>query len=170
MSLFINPNSRGPSGVSANGSSIKPSRNSAAKETASKVNQVIKTPESRQAQDISELRQLADRIQNQWSVLSPGELAEQIVELEGRVALLSGHSPQVESIRRLAEHLHFQFVFPIVLELSQAPLPDMPYQFARTVHEVAKQIIKTQSLMPIKQLSSHQIDEVMRFAAARMGS
>lgn len=165
MSLFINPNNRGPSGVSAHDSSIKSNKNSAAKETASKVNQAIRTPESRQAQNIMEVRQLADRIQNQWNELSPGELAEQIVDLEGRVALLTGNSPQVESIRRLAEHLHFQFVFPIVLELSKAPPEGMPVHFARTVHNVAKRIIQTQSLAPISELSSRQIDEVMRFAA-----
>ncbi|MBX7066231.1 MAG: hypothetical protein K1X28_03265 [Parachlamydiales bacterium] len=166
MGLFINPNS--PNRVPATGSSVKSNQSSAAKETASKVDQVMKTPElqgSPQTALLADVRELARRIQKQWNELTPGELAEQIVDLEGRVALLEGNSPQVESIRRLAEHLHFQFVFPIVLELARAPLPGMPYSFARTINEIAKQVLSAQSLEPIKQLNPVQIDEIMRFAA-----
>ena len=146
---------------------IKAGAESAAKITASKVGEVAEVPvpkERREIRQIRDVKQLYKQIQRDWNLLSPSELAEQIVELEDRVSLMEGSSPEIEKIKAVAEKLHFQFVFPVVLELSSKPEPNMPHSFARVVHSVAKQILDTGSLLPIKQLSSTQIDKVMRYA------
>lgn len=167
MGLFVNPNDRSINGISAVGSSAKSNQSSTAKKTASKVERVVAKPEvqeSYQTRLMADVRELSRKIQDQWNELEPSDLAELIIDFEGKVELLEGNAPQVEAIRKLAERLHFQFVFPIVLELARKPIPGMPYSFARTINQIAKEILLTQSLEPIEQLNQTQKGETIRFA------
>lgn len=106
---------------------------------------------------LQEARGLQQRIQKDWDQLDPYELAELVVELQGRVALLEGSSSAIEKIKKQAELLHFQFVFPIVLEL------DKKGGFAKEVDRIAKEIFQRQSLQPFGQLDPIQQKEINRY-------
>ncbi len=151
MGLFINPSNRGQ------GSSPVPSTkktDSPAKTTAEKVAQLPGMQVLREAK----------QIQRDWNRLDPSALAERIIDLEDKVKGLEGSNATIDRVRKIAERLHFQFVFPVALELSTAPEAGMPFSFARVVHSVAKQVLQNGSAEPMKQLSPEQISEVMRFA------
>lgn len=140
---------------------------STVKITAFKAEQVVELPvikKDRNIRLLEDAEQLSQKIRADWNQLDPSEIAEKIVDLEGKVALLEGTSPAIEKVKAAAEHLHFQFVFPVVLELNSAAEENMPFSFARTVHGVANQVLKTQSFEPVKQLNGVQIDEIIRYA------
>lgn len=140
---------------------------SAAKLTAKKVGQIVQLPVTKQTRDVrllNEAKLLSKHIQHNWNLLESSELAEKIVDLEEKVALLKGTSPAIEKIKKAVENYAFQFVFPVVLELNRTPEANMPLSFARTVNHVAKQCFKTQSLAPLSQLNRVQNAEIVRFA------
>lgn len=168
MGFYINPaRGKGPENIPET-QSKKADKESAVKHTASRVERVAPFPASDQGWEIqlyNEAKGLSKRISREWNLLTPSELAEHIIDLEGKVTQLEkGTSVNTAKIKLAAQKLHFQFVFPIVLELKRAPEANMPDSFARTVQSVAKQILQTNSLDPIKRLSSVQIDEMMRYA------
>lgn len=114
---------------------------------------------------LQQAKDLSKAIKKEWNELEPEALAEQIIALEDKVSLLKESSPEVEKIRKQAEHLHFQFVFPVVLEMDASPSGGyMPLSFARSVHTTANEILKKNSTAPFKELSSTQQREVLRFA------
>ncbi len=108
--------------------------------------------------------ELSRKIQKNWNSLPLEDLAGEIVDLEERVTKLSQTSEKVTQVKRAAERLHFQFVFPISQELDSRPRADMPASFAKVIGKVAERVFKTQSLEPLKQLNSPQIKEIMRQA------
>lgn len=173
MGLFNYPRKRGSEKSKAGGKARQKDASSTNKETAGKIDSIVSLPEvknSRQIQLLESASDLAVKIQKSWDSQEPAELAEKIVALENRVNLLEGDSPEVEKIRAVAKDLHFQFVFPLVLELSDEPLSDEfegegPYSFARTIHSIAESIWKSQDLSLIKQLNTTQCSEVMRLGA-----
>ncbi|PIS02380.1 MAG: hypothetical protein COT85_05120 [Chlamydiae bacterium CG10_big_fil_rev_8_21_14_0_10_42_34] len=139
---------------------------SKAKATAQKVGK-IELPVVTQisglgGRSVSPLKSASDlfkKITRQWNSLAPEEQAEQIIDLQGKVALLEGTSPAIEKIKKQVEHLHFQFVFPVALELSQETI-----SFAKEVARIANQVIKTNSSGPFTSLNQMQQKEVMRYA------
>ncbi len=168
MGFDINPANRKGAELSVSRSEkVGKGKKSTVKDTASKVGEIVQLPvmkESREVRILSDARELAKRIRRDWNVYHPSELAEQIVDLEGKVALLEGTSPAIDRIKKVAERLHFQFVFPIVLELSQIPDPKMPTSFARVIHNAAKQVLETQSWESLKQFNAVQVEEFFRYA------
>lgn len=166
MSFSINPNQRRGTDVPVTRTK-KAEKSSAVTHMAEKVGQVVQLPVTKQSREvrlINDAKDLSKKIQSDWNNLTPSELAEKIIDLEGKVALLEGSTPAIEKIKKQAEHLHFQFVFPVALELSNAPEAEMPFSFARSINCVAKEILQTQSLEPLKELSDRQIDEIMKIA------
>ena len=142
----------------------KPNKNAA---TAAKVAQIAQFPalgqKGLQGRSISRLEQaknLYKSLRKDWDNLSPEELAEQIIDLESRVSEFTESSPTVDKIKKQVEHLHFQFVFPIVLELQEGS-----QSFAATVHKLAQKVLKTQSIHPFNQLSEPQQREVRQIAS-----
>lgn len=141
---------------------------SKSQKTADKVNQIARMPETKaaglQGRSVAVLRdakELSKHIRGDWNLLEPEELAEKIIALEDKVALIKEMSPEVAKIKKQAEQLHFQFVFPIVLELD----PSMPHSFVKEVNQVAKRILKEQSIFPFNEnLNSVQQREVIRYA------
>ncbi len=105
---------------------------------------------------LKEASDLSRAIKKDWNELEPEALAERIIELEDKVALLKESSPAIDKIKKQAEHLHFQFVFPIVLETKAA----VPNSFARNIYEKAREILKKNSTAPFKELSRTQQYEV----------
>ena len=103
---------------------------------------------------------LAKQIRAEWNFLSPEEQAAKVIELEGRVSRLPEGTPGLEKTKRLAEELHFQFVFPIVRDLRGS--------FTKTIRDLAREISRTQSVQLLKTLSLTQQKEVI--AAARGGA
>lgn len=167
MDLFINPSNRGPSEVPAAGKVRQEDSSSPSQKTAEKVEAVVSLPvlkSSRQVQILNSASALAKKIQSSWDFLDPSALAEKIVDLERRVSLLEGDSSEIEKIRSVAERLHFQFVFPLALELS-GKADGGPYSFAKTINKMANAIFKTQDLSLAKELNSTQFAETMRYAA-----
>ena len=169
MGFFINPtNRKDPASAGVN----RAASSSAAKERAKRVEDAVEMPLVQKNRDVQILEvagQLIRKIQKNWDMLSPYELAEEIIDLEGKVALIEGTDPKIEKVKRQAERLHFQFVFPVVLELDSSPKSGMPYTFARAVHTLAKEIFKKQSIGPLKDLNPAQINEVMRFLGKEGG-
>jgi hypothetical protein len=168
---YINPIRKDP--VSHTQGSAKPKRDSQDTSTAAKVNGIVKLGvvkqtglQGRFVTKLSEANQLAKRIRHDWNFLPPEELAERIIDLENRVAEFKESSPAVDKIKKQAEHLHFQFVFPVVLEL-QEPGKSMPPTFARTIHQAANQVFKSHSLQPFQQLNSTQQREILAIATRR---
>lgn len=165
----INPIGREP--VSIPGSSkAKGSPRSAA--TAAKVSQIVQLPvvkqkglQGRQITPLYLANDLSKKIQRDWDLFDPEELADKIIELEDRVAQLKESSPAVEKIKKQAEHLHFRFVFPVALELEANSGKAMPATFAKTVYNMAKQVFQTHSLHAFQNLSATQKHEVMRIAS-----
>ncbi len=116
----------------------------------------------RQIALLKEAGELAKKIKSDWNLLAPEELAERIIELENKISLFEETTPEIEKVKKQAEHLHFQFVFPIALEVSvsEQSIPS----FAKAVHQAANQIFKTHSLHAFHVLSRVQKEEVMRYA------
>lgn len=166
MSLFINPNNRGSNEPHAIGK-VREEGKSPSQETAGKVDSIVSLPQvksSRQVQILESAHVLAAKIQGSWDAREPAEIAGDIVALENRVKLLEGSSPEVEKIREIAKDLHFQFVFPLVLELLDESKGGAPYSFARAIDTIADAILNTQDLSLAKQLNTAQFSEVMRYA------
>ena len=111
----------------------------------------------RQLTRLEDAQQLYKKIQTNWNRLAPEELAEGIIELEDKVALLSEVTPEVAKVKELAKHLHFQFVFPLVVDLAI---------FAKTVHQIARRVLQSNSVGDFNQLSQIQQREVGRYAVA----
>lgn len=143
--------------------------------TAAKISQVAQMPvvkqpgwRGRQVALLKEARDLSKYIRKNWDLLAPEQLAEKIVELEDRVAVLKGNSPEVAKIVKEARSLHFRFVFPVALELEMSG-KSMPPSFARTIYQVAKQVFDTNSTEAFKRLSPVQQQEVVRIATRSGG-
>jgi len=143
--------------------------------TAAKVNETAKMPVVKQTgwrgREVSVLKgaqDLSKSIRRDWDSLAPEELAEKIIDLENRVTLLKGDSPEVAKIVKEARTLHFRFVFPVALELEMSG-KSMPPSFAKTVYSAAKQVFDTNSLHAFKQFSPVQQAEVIRIATTRRG-
>lgn len=119
----------------------------------------------RQIALLNDTSQLSRKIKNDWNVLAPGELAEKIIELENKVSLFEETTPEIEKIKKQAEHLHFMFVFPVALEMDAAPSEkSMPVSFARRIYQAANQVFKTHSMQAFKGLNRIQKQEVLRYA------
>lgn len=118
---------------------------------------------SEAARQIHEANQLAESIRKNWNVSSPPDLAEQIIELEDRVAELKGDSSEVKKIKEVADHFHVQFVFPVISELDLEPGHGL-FSFAREIHKAAKKIFQTQSMQPFYRLNAVQQYETLRYA------
>lgn len=159
-----------PSSQGAN----KPNKSAA---TAAKVNQIVQFPkvaqEGLQGRAVSQLQQIKNlykSVQQEWNELSPEDLAEKIIDLEGRVSELTGSSAAIDKIKKQVEHLHFQFVFPIVLELERGKSDEiMPPSFAKVIDGIAKEVLQKNSLQPLNQLNPAQLGEVQKIAL-RSGS
>jgi hypothetical protein len=107
---------------------------------------------------LEDVNQLSKKIRGDWNLLAPEELAEKIIELEDKVSLLKGTSPEIAKIKRQTERLHFRFVFPL----------DADFQiFTREIQKGANQIFKTHSLAAFHNLNSVQQREVMRIAGRK---
>lgn len=152
-------------GSTSNTQGVKKPNQSA--KLAAKVSQVVQFPtlgrsglEGRVVSRLQQAKNLYKSIRKDWDNLEPEELAEKIVDLEERVSQLKESSPAVEKIKKQAERLHFQFVFPIVLELEKGS-----HSFAGTVQGIAQKILKTQSLQPMHELSEGQKREVLQIAS-----
>ena len=111
----------------------------------------------RDIQLLGEARSLAGKIQRKWNLLAPPELADEIIALEDRVAQITGSSLEVEKIRKLANLLHFQFVFPVAL--------DVMVSFKRAVEKVAREVWQTGSLYAfLHEFNGIQQNETLRYA------
>lgn len=140
------------------------------KKTAEKVSEVVQLPvpmigqkRGREVQLLDDASSLVKKIQRSWDEWTPPELAEQIIELEDRVAQLNGSSPEIEKVKRATEHLHFEFVFPVALELDANPSHHL-FSFAKEIHRLAKEVFATESLIPFQHLNPVQQYEVLRYA------
>lgn len=166
MSLFINPSNRGPNESTVTGK-VRQEGASGSEETTAKIDSIVSLPQvksSRQVQILDSAQVLAAKIQSSWDSREPEEIAEDIVALENRVKLLEGTSPEIEKIREIAKDLHFQFVFPLVLELGDESKGAGPYSFARAIDTIAEAILQKQDLSWARQLNATQFSEVMRYA------
>jgi len=94
---------------------------------------------------------LAKEIETQWEALAPEALAEKIIDFQDCLSL--ENFPGVKKMRQLADNYHFQFVFPIVRDFKE---------FAKSIGEVANEILKTNSLAPFSSLSPTQQKEILR--------
>lgn len=148
---------------------------SASKVTADKVGKIRlpvvyqkRTLQGRQVAHLRESGDLAKHIRSKWDEMTPEQLAEQIIALEDKVALIQESSPAVEKVRKQAQHLHFQFVFPVAKEMDGAPPEgEMPVSFARMIYKAARDVFKTNSVHAFNDLNGVQRREVMRYAAGR---
>ena len=144
-------------------------------ETSEKVVQVAHLPEicepglrERQVTPLMEATKLAKEIQNTWDSLELEVLASKIVSLEDKVSQITEMTPEVEKVKRFAEHLHFQFVHPVTKELEEArDKTKMPFSFVQSIKEIADQVIHTNSVAPFNKLTRIQQREIYRFAGAR---
>lgn len=168
MGFFVNPMKRKQEASAVPAQEERGSKR--VKEVAGKVSEMAQIPvvgregiRGKDVQLLSDATQLAKRIRRSWNELTPPELAEQIIELEARVVQLKGASLEEEKIRKVAQHLHFQFVFPMALELDADPTHGL-FSFAREVYEVAKQVFKNQSMHLFYRLNSIQQHETLRYA------
>lgn len=107
-----------------------------------------------------EVDRLSRELENRWNELEVEELAEKIIQLEARVALMKGAAPRVAKLKRQVEHYHFRFVFPIVLEIDATPR-----SFAKTIQQMANQIFKSGSVAVFNSLNDIQKQEVLQLAA-----
>jgi hypothetical protein len=164
----INPTRRDPVASVPRSSKAKGTSQSAA--TAAKVGQIVQLPvvkqtglRGRQVTLLKDAISLSQHIKQNWDMLAPEQLAEKIIELEDRVTLLKGNSPEVAKVEREARKLHFWFVYPVALELETSG-KSMPPSFAKTVYHAAKQVFDTNSLASFNALSRIQKQEVIRIA------
>lgn len=141
--------------------------NDAVQITAKKLNKIAKLPVIKQSRDVRLLnaaKGLYQKIQKNWNVYDPAELSQHITDLVDKVSLIKGKSVAVEKMRKVAEKLYFQFVFPVALELNEATDSNTPFSFARTVYDVAEDVFVTQSLLPMGQFNAIQNAEIIRYA------
>ena len=113
------------------------------------------SPRDRITQVVDAKRSATDlfkKIVSGWNSLPPPELAEQIIDLEGRVA----HLPEGSPLKKKAERLHFQFVFPLALDIVQKS------SFVRIINRAAARVFQTQSLTHLQELNPTQQREVLR--------
>lgn len=115
-------------------------------------------PSSQELEHIETLYR--DTLEN-WDSLELSDLAERILELEEKMARFQGSSKEIAKWQRRVEDLHFQFLFPIVLELKASTNRQM-ISFADIIHQMAQNILKD-PLFPID-LSPEQMREVHRYA------
>ncbi len=166
--MGINPIRKDPVASMARSSKAKGISQSAA--TAAKVGQIVQLPvvkqtglRGRQVTLLKEVSALSQHIKKNWDKLAPEELAENIIELQDRVTLLKGNSPEVAKVVREAQKFHFRFVYPVALELDTSG-KSMPPSFAKTVYQAANKVFTTNSLAPFNALSRVQKQEVIRIA------
>jgi hypothetical protein len=96
---------------------------------------------------------LARKISKVWDSLELDDLAEQIIDLEGKASRLDVATPGAEKVQRLAEHLHFKFVFPIVAEVEGG--------FAKEIKRSANDVLAG-SPDAFNELNARQQAEIMR--------
>lgn len=148
---------------------------SASKATADKVSKIRlpvvyqnRTLQGRQVAYLKEASDLSRYIKRKWDEMTPEELAEKIIDLEDKVALIKETSPSIEKVRKQAQHLHFQFVFQVAREMDAAPSESaMPVSFARMIYNAAHKVFETNSVAAFQGLNGMQQREVMRYAAGR---
>lgn len=107
----------------------------------------------------AKVAKLISGLRKDWDRLEQQELAERIVDLQDQMTVLKKNG-QVISLEKKAEDIHFDFVFPVSLELKKTP-----YSFAKEIDKLAKQILKSQSVDPFYQLNSVQQQEILRRCA-----
>lgn len=114
-----------------------------------------------------ELAARVGQVVQNWDALDPEALAESIIDLEDRVAVLKDvQSPEMDKIRAQVRNMHFRYLFPVVSMLDlKSGGEGIEIPFAREVHNLADQVFKTQSVLPFQQLSSTQQAQVLRNAA-----
>lgn len=160
--------------VSSSGAVDVPKLTQQSAETAEKVAQVAQPPKvrepglrERQVTPLMEATKLAREIQNTWDSLEIHDLAEKIVSLEDKVSRITEMTPEAEKIKRLAEHLHFQFVHPVSKELEEArDGTEMPFSFVQSIKEIAGKMMHTNSLDSFKELTPIQQREIVHYARA----
>jgi hypothetical protein len=113
----------------------------------------------RLGQPVYEVQELLKAIEREWNELSPEELADKIVDFETRVAQLPENLPAAKKLKKEAARLHFQFVFPITLELENGE-----FSFAKAIHKLEKEMFDLQSLTPFQELNETQKREVLEIA------
>lgn len=112
--------------------------------------------------EVEKAQELLESIKRDWDVLVPEELADKIVDFEAKVAALPEGEAIVKKLKKEAAHLHFQFVFPISLELE-----NKEFSFAHMVRKLGKEIFDSQSLSPFQELNEVQQQEVLEIALGR---
>ena len=96
------------------------------------------------------------KLKKQWSQLAPVELANRIVDLEGRVQRLAPNMPGLKKVQRLVGGMQFQFVFPVAIEVKA---------FCRKIEKQAARIFKTHSVALLRTLNETQRGEIERYRA-----
>lgn len=118
--------------------------------------------------DLDDCTRKIEEIDKGWDEFDPEMLAEEIIDLEDRVALFKGEqTDEMQKIQAQVKHLHFQYVFPIVRMLQlegNDKVESIEIPFARQVYNLAKEIIETNSVAPFAGLSPMQQWEVSRHA------
>ena len=129
-----------------------------------------KTLSSRKIVQLAVQDELASRVgqvASNWDAMDPEALAESIIDLEDRVAVLKDvQTPEMNKIRAQIRNMHFRYVFPVVSMLDlKAGGEGIEIPFAREVYNLADQVFKTQSVLPFQQLSSVQQAQILRNTA-----
>lgn len=142
-------------------------------ETTAKVKKVAKLPvpkevvgKKRQITPLNEAKYLAKEIQKNWHSWELETLAEKIIGLEDKVALLKGLSTQDKKMIELANRLHFLFVHPLGVEFERKRDSLMPESFAQSIRGLAREIADQNSLEPFKGLEESQKNEILRFVGS----
>ena len=111
-----------------------------------------------------ELAGRVDQVAANWDAMDPEALAESIIDLEDRVAVLKDvQSPELDKIRSQVKHMHFRYVFPVVSMLDlKSGAEGIEIPFAQEVYNLADQVFKTQSVLPFQQMNAVQQAQVLR--------
>lgn len=113
-----------------------------------------------------ETSRLSKELESRWNEFELEELADKIIALEKRVALLNAGVPGREKMMKQVEHFHFRFVFPVALEFDLSRCDkSMPRSFAKTIQYMADRVLKTHSATPFNELNDQQKQEVLQLAA-----
>ncbi len=114
------------------------------------------------ASPLQEAQDLVRFIRKEWDHLSVEELAGKLIDLQDRVSLLSKESSSaIEKVHKQAEHLYFQFLFPVAAEVEK----ERVYSLAKNIHDAAHRTLTAGSLAPFQELSVTQRREVIRYTA-----
>ncbi|HSX26423.1 MAG TPA: hypothetical protein VLE89_05385 [Chlamydiales bacterium] len=140
-----------------------------ATEKTSQVGKQISAPKKEGATSARKIIQLAatddlasrvSALDKHWDEMEPEALAESIVDLENRVALLDGEDPVARKVQERVQRFHFEFVFPITRELKT----EGEFSFVKEINQIAAQILKQNSLLPFTQLAPEQQRSILHYA------